>query len=120
MTRHIAQLALLSAALVAGTAFAHAKLLSTSLMNGAQLEAAPTALTLEFAAPVKLTSVTVTRAGTMIPVPVDRTTKATATVVVSLPVLGPGHYAVRWSVISPGDGHVGSGTLAFTIRSPKS
>ena len=119
MTRHIARLALMSAALVAGTAFAHAKLQSTSPVNGAQLEAAPTALTLVFAEPVKLTSVTVTRAGAMITVPVDRTAKATATVVVSLPVLGAGHHAVRWSVISPGDGHVGSGTLAFTVRSPK-
>jgi len=117
MLTSLFKLAAVAGVLLAGPAFAHAKLLSASPADGAQLARAPTALTLSFATPVRLGSVAVTSSGRAVPVAVDRTVKATATVVIPLPPLVPGHYEVRWSAVSAEDGHVAKGSLAFTIES---
>lgn len=98
---------------------AHAKLLSASPADGAELAAAPGALTLSFAQPVKVGSVTVSGAGRAIPITIDRGAKAMATVVLPLPSLAAGRYTVRWSAIWPGDGHVSKGSLTFTVHSTK-
>ena len=106
-------------ALLASAAFAHAKLLRASPADGAQLAEAPKALSLTFAESVKLASVAVSSAGQAVPVTIDRAAKAAATVVVPLPALAPGRYDVRWSAVSPDDGHVSKGSLAFTVQSAK-
>jgi copper resistance protein C len=106
-------------ALLANLAFAHAKLLSASPADGAQLAEAPKALTLSFGEAVKLASVTVTSGELVVPVTVDRTAKAAASVVVPLPMLAPGRYQVRWSAVSPDDGHVSKGSLTFTVQPAK-
>lgn len=98
---------------------AHAKLLSASPADGAQLTEAPGALTLAFAEAVKIASVVVSSSGHAVPVTIDRTAKASATVVVPLPGLTPGQYEVRWSAVSPDDGHVSKGSLTFTLKTAK-
>lgn len=105
--------------LLASAAFAHAKLMSASPADGAQLTEAPKALTLTFAEAVKLASVAVSSSRHAIPVTIDRAAKAAAAVVVPLPALPPGRYEVRWSTISPDDGHVSKGSLAFTVQPEK-
>jgi methionine-rich copper-binding protein CopC len=119
MFRKLVGAAAVAGALLTGPAFAHAKLTHTSPADGAQLTEAPTALTLSFAEAVKLAALTVEGAGTTVPLTIDRTAKATATIVVPLPALSPGRYEVRWSAMSPGDGHVMKGSLTFTIMPAK-
>jgi methionine-rich copper-binding protein CopC len=105
--------------LLVSSVSAHAKLLNTSPADGAQLAEPPKALTLSFAEAVKLASVTVTSGELVVPVTVDRTTKAASSVVVPLPALAPGRYQVRWSAVSTDDGHVSKGLLTFTVEAAK-
>lgn len=98
---------------------AHAKVLSASPADGAELAVAPAALTLSFSEPARLATVTLSSAGRAIPVTIDRSAKAAATVVIPLPTLTPGRFEVHWSAISPGDGHVSKGSLTFTIQPAK-
>lgn len=103
----------------ATSVLAHAKLLSSSPADGAELAAAPGALTLSFAQAVKVGTVTVSGAGGAIPVTIDRAAKAMPTVILPLPSLAPGRYTLRWSAIWPGDGHISKGSLTFTVQSTK-
>jgi methionine-rich copper-binding protein CopC len=101
--------------LVAGPAFGHAKLLRSVPSADAQLQAAPTSLTLGFNENVRLAVVTLTSGGKIIPVAVDRTAPAAAQASVALPALGAGTYQVHWSALSTDDGHVTKGTFSFVI-----
>jgi methionine-rich copper-binding protein CopC len=116
MLKKLLKVATVAGALFAGPTFAHAKLLSASPADGAQLTEAPKTMTLSFAEAVTLASVTVISSGRTIHIPVYRTAKATATVVLPLPVLVAGAYQVRWSAVSADDGHVTKGSLAFMVR----
>ena len=116
MPRNVLAIAAVAGVLLAGPVLAHAKLLNASPADGAQLVHAPKALTLSFAEPVQLASVALNGDGGAVPVAIDRTAKPTGTVVVPLPALKPGRYKLNWSVVSPGDGHVAKGSLAFTLQ----
>ena len=89
------------AMILAGQAFAQAKLLSTSPSAGAQLEVAPESLTLNFNENARLAVLTLTAGGKVIPVTVDRSAPAAPRIRVVLPVLAPSTYQVQWSVLSP-------------------
>jgi methionine-rich copper-binding protein CopC len=101
--------------LLAGPAFGHAKLLRSVPAADAQLQAAPTSLTLSFNENVQLAVLSLTSGGKIIPVTVDRSRPAAPQVSVSLPALSAGTYQVQWSALSPDDGHVAKGTFAFVI-----
>jgi methionine-rich copper-binding protein CopC len=101
--------------LLAGPVFGHAKLLRSVPSADAQLQTAPTSLTLNFNENVRLAVVSLTSGGKIIPVAVDRTAPAAAQASVALPVLGAGTYQVRWSALSTDDGHVTKGTFSFVI-----
>ena len=101
--------------LLAGPAFGHAKLLRTVPTADAQLQAAPTSLTLSFNENVQLAALSLTSGGKIIPVSVDRSLPPAPQVSVSLPALNAGTYQVQWSALSPDDGHVAKGTFSFVI-----
>ncbi len=101
--------------ILAGPAFGHAKLRSTIPAADAQLRVAPKSLTLTFNENVRLAVLTLTSGGKDIPLTVDRNSPAAPQVTVALPVLGTGNYQVRWSALSPDDGHVTKGTFSFAI-----
>ena len=101
--------------ILAGTAFGHAKLRSSSPSDAAQLPIAPRSLTLHFSENVRLAVLTLTSGGRDIPLKVDRNAAAASEVSVPLPPLRDGKYQVRWSALSSDDGHVTKGELSFTI-----
>jgi len=108
----------LAGMILAGPAFGHAKLRSTIPAADAQLQVAPKSLTLNFNEDVRLAVLTLTADGKDIPVTVDRSAPASPQVTVTLPVLAVGKYQVRWSALSPDDGHVSNGTFSFAILGP--
>jgi methionine-rich copper-binding protein CopC len=95
--------------------FAHAKLQSSIPATNAQLAHAPPTLTLNFSEDAQLAVLTLNTAGTVIPVTLDRSAKASSAIVVALPALKPGTYQVQWSAIARDDGHVTRGSFSFTI-----
>jgi methionine-rich copper-binding protein CopC len=104
--------------ILAGPAFGHAKLRGTIPAAEAQLPVAPKSLTLSFNEDVRLAVLTLTANGKDIPVTVDRSAPAAPQVTVTLPVLAVGIYQVRWSALSPDDGHVSKGTFSFAVLGP--
>ncbi len=110
------RLATAAAALIFPLAvLAHAKLLGTSPAAGAELKAAPKALTLDFNESVKLAVLKVSSGAKDISVPYDAGASA-AHVEVPLPPLAPGTYQVKWSALTVDDGHVVKGTFSFVIK----
>ena len=109
--------ALIAAAgiLLASPSFGHAKLVSSSPLDASTLNASPATLTLTFNEAVKLGSVALATAGRTLPVALDKAAAASVTIVTPLPALSPGRYDLRWSAVSPSDGHVSKGTLSFTV-----
>ena len=101
--------------LLAGPALGHAKLRSSIPAADVLLRAAPTSLTLTFNEDVRLAVLTLASGGKDIPLSIDRNAPAALKVSVALPALGAGTYVVRWSVLSPDDGHVSKGTFSFEI-----
>jgi methionine-rich copper-binding protein CopC len=108
-------MAITAVMLLAGPASGHARLLHTVPPADAQLQAAPTSLTLNFNENVRLAVVTLTSGGKNIPITVDRTAPAAQQVSVPLPALNAGTYQVAWSALSTDDGHVTKGTFSFVI-----
>lgn len=102
---------------VAAPAFSHAKLLQSDPANGAQVPEPPATLSMSFNEAVTLAAVSVTSGAKTVPVALDREAKPARTVVVRLPALESGQCEVRWSAMSPADGHVTKGALSFTIVS---
>jgi copper resistance protein C len=96
------------------TAFGHAKLLSASPAAGAQLAAAPPALTLKFNEAVQLAVLKLSTQGKDIPLTFDRSAAAPQ-VTAALPALAPGTYQVQWSALTVDDGHVVKGSFTFVI-----
>jgi copper transport protein len=101
-------------------AFAHAELLSSDPPAGAQLRAAPAAVTLQFSESVTFVanSIRVIDAGgvtiTGVGAPIHPAGEATASA--TLPALPDGGYVVAWSVVSA-DGHPASGAFTFIVGS---
>ena len=110
--------ATVAALILTAPAFGHAKLRGSLPAADAQLQAAPSRLTLTFNETVRLAVLTLTIDGKDIPVAVDRNAPPAAQVTVSLPALAGGKYQVRWSALSVDDGHVTQGTFSFSILTP--
>ncbi len=111
-------LAAVSAMLLAGSAFGHARLRSTMPAADAELQVAPKTLTLTFNEKARLAVLSLSIAGKEIPVTVDRNAPAAAEVTVALPALAAGKYLVKWSALSPDDGHVTKGAFWFAVVGP--
>jgi copper resistance protein C len=101
--------------LVAGPCLAHAKLQGSTPANNAQLTEAPKSLTLRFSEAAQLAVLKLLSGGKEIPVPIDKTAKASDTFTLTLPGLAPGKYLVQWTAVAADDGHVTKGTFDFTI-----
>ena len=108
-------LAVVYSMILAAPALGHAKLRSTVPAADAQLRIAPKTLTLTFNEEARLAVLTLSAGGQDIPVALDRGAPAAAQVTVALPALAAGTYLVRWSALSPKDGHVTKGSFSFAI-----
>jgi|SRR5450631_3036333 len=105
----------LSGAILAGPCMAHAKLQSSSPAKDAQLLQAPKTLTLTFNEAAQVAVLKLTGGGKEIPIPVDKSAKASPSFTFPLPALAPGSYTVQWTAVAADDGHVTKGSFAFSI-----
>ncbi len=108
----------LIACLAPAAIHAHARLVAIAPVDGATLASAPTQMTLQFAAPVRLATLKLTSSVHEVDVAVDRSAVAATNIVVPLPRLPGGRWQVRWTAASPDDGHVMKGISQFTILAP--
>lgn len=108
----------LAGSLVAGAAVAHTMVRTTSVAEGARLETAPPAITVQFEHPAIVGAVRLTTAtGETVPLAWTPPRAAAVTMTVPLPRLDPDRYRLAWRVIAQ-DGHVMAGALNFTISGP--
>jgi methionine-rich copper-binding protein CopC len=103
--------------LLTSTALAHSELTSSMPADKASVDAAPKELMLHFSAPVRLTALSVTRAGEaqrdLSPLPAERQKDFS----VASPGLAKGQYTVNWRALS-GDSHVMTGEFTFAVGEP--
>lgn len=104
-----------SGIVAAGPCLAHAKLLSSSPADKAQLTQSPKTLTLKFSEAAQLAVLKLVHDGAEIPVPLDKEAKAGQSFTLTLPALAPGNYTVQWSAMAADDGHVTKGSFSFSI-----
>jgi methionine-rich copper-binding protein CopC len=97
-------------------AFGHAKLKSSAPAADSELDVAPKVLILSFDENVRLAALKLSLGDKDIPITLDRAAAAAPTVTVTLPPLSAGKYLVKWSALSPDDGHVVKGSFSFAIR----
>lgn len=116
MTKVFSLMLAVSLLLAAGPCLSHAKLLSSSPADKAQLAQAPTSLTLTFSETARLAMVKLTSAGREIPVPLDKSAKPAESFSLTLPALASGSYTVQWSAVASDDGHVTKGSFSFTVK----
>jgi methionine-rich copper-binding protein CopC len=100
---------------MAGSCFAHAKLVSSVPAGNSQMAAAPPSLTLKFSESATLAVLKLVGAGKEIPIPLDKSAKPGREFTLSLPALAPGTYSVQWSAVAADDGHVTKDSFTFTI-----
>ena len=113
MTASLARLTLISL-FVAGAAHAHAHLVTSTPTEGSVLGTPPTALTLTFSEPARVTALSVQREQEP-KNPVHKLPTATGvTTTIGLPALSAGAYTVSWRMVAA-DGHVMSSQLHFTV-----
>jgi copper resistance protein C len=108
-------LAALAGLMLSGPVFGHAKLRASVPSADAQLQAAPTTLSLTFSEDIHLAVLTLTAGSKDIPLTVDRAAPASSQVNLVLPPLPAGKYLVQWSALSADDGHVTKGSFSFTV-----
>jgi methionine-rich copper-binding protein CopC len=98
-------------------AFAHSQLTASTPADQSSVERAPSELVLRFSEPVRLTALTIARAGgadrELAPLPAQRMRDFT----VASPELELGRYTVSWRALSQ-DSHVMSGSFTFAIVQP--
>jgi copper resistance protein C len=111
-----APLAVCGALLAVGSAFGHAKLLSSLPAAGSKVTGSPTSLTLTFNENVRLGVLKLTTAGHAVPVAIEPNPAPARAITIMLPPLTAGSYEVQWSALTPSDGHVVKGSYAFVIR----
>jgi methionine-rich copper-binding protein CopC len=100
---------------MAGPCVAHAKLQGSSPAKDAQLAEPPKTLTLTFNEAAQVAVLKLTGGGKEIPIPVDKSAKASPSFTFPLPALAPGSYTVQWTAVAADDGHVTKGSFAFSI-----
>lgn len=115
MTKILSVMLTLSLLLGAGPCLAHAKLVSSSPADKAQLAEAPKTLNLKFSETAKLAVVKLTSGGKDIPVAVDKAAKPAESFSLTLPTLAPGTYTVQWSAVAADDGHLTKGSFSFSV-----
>ena len=98
-----------------GPCVAHAKLLSSSPADKAQLPQAPKSLSLKFSETARLAMIKLSSGGKDIPVAVDPSAKPSESFSLALPSLGPGTYTVQWTAMASDDGHVTKGSFSFSV-----
>lgn len=114
----VTALAVGALATAATTASAHAGIESSRPANGAQLTAAPRAITLTFAEKIRLDgkgSRLIDGTGTLVPATI--TAKGSKVVFVPRTALPQGRYAAAWHLISA-DGDTVEGAISFTVAQP--
>ena len=103
--------------LVAATAFAHSELTSSMPADKTSVDAATKELMLHFSEPVRLTALSVRRAGEaqreLSPLPAQQQKDFS----VASPGLSKGQYRVTWRALS-GDAHVMTGEFTFAVGEP--
>jgi methionine-rich copper-binding protein CopC len=103
--------------LVASSAFAHSELTASMPADKASVETAPKELVLHFSEPVRLTALTITRAGDarrdLKPLPGESLKDFN----IASPALLKGQYTVNWRALS-GDAHVMTGQFTFAVAEP--
>ena len=96
-------------------AFGHSEQRDTVPADGAQLEVSPTVIEIGFDGPMRIISVTLTRAaGDAYEVAPRSGRSATDTLSVDLPELPAGDYRFEWRGLAT-DGHAMSGQLEFSV-----
>src|SRR5688572_6381450 len=103
--------------LMASAAFAHSELTSSMPADKASVDAAPKELMLHFSEPVRLTALSVNKAGDaqrdLSPLPAERQKDFS----VASPGLSKGQYTVSWRALSE-DAHVMTGEFTFAVGEP--
>jgi methionine-rich copper-binding protein CopC len=106
---------LVTFALYALAAGAHAKVIESTPPADAVITVAPKEIVLVFKSPTRLTALSIESAGqakqSLGPIP----TENVARIAVAAPSLKPGEYTVTWNAVGQ-DGHMGSGTIKFTLK----
>jgi copper resistance protein C len=105
----------LSGAIMAGPCLAHAKLQGSSPAAGAHLAEPPNTLTLTFNEAAQVAVLKLSGGGKEIPIPVNKSAKASPSFTFPLPALAPGSYTVQWTAVAADDGHVTKGSFVFSI-----
>lgn len=110
---------LIIALAVASVAAAHAHLEASTPANHSTLSVAPSEVRLRFLEEVRLTALLI-QSGDAKPQKLGPLPAGNArTFSLPLPPIGSGSYAITWRALSA-DGHVMSGTIAFTVQSAAS
>ena len=107
--------AALFAVLATSTAFAHAKLLSSTPADHEKLNASPAQMVLNFSEEGEMGPIKLMLGTTEIPVALDWSGTARKSFLIKLPHLAAGDYTLQWSMMSTDDGHVTRGSFGFTV-----
>jgi copper transport protein len=114
----IAVSAAIGAALPSGTAFAHASLVSSTIVDGSVVAEAPGEVRIGFDEAVLLEASHVTlipvAGGESVDLPVTNADDG-ATIVAALPALDVGPYILRFTVLDPADLHRTVGSISFGV-----
>jgi methionine-rich copper-binding protein CopC len=119
LPRFLAAMAFASACLAAPSAFAHAKLQSSTPAPNSALDSAPKQIRLQFNEALEPAFSSIKLTGPQdkpIPLAAGNVDKADPTVMTApLPPLPAGQYHVRWTAMSH-DGHKVKGEVVFTVK----
>lgn len=105
---------ILLAAALSSPAFAHTKLKASVPADGSTVEAAPTAFTLSFSEPARLTALSVQKDGGAEQKITALPATASAEASIPAPKLENGHYTLSYRLVGA-DGHVINGKVGFTV-----
>lgn len=106
--------AIMIAMALGGPVSAHSALISSTPVDGAELEVSPDQISMEFNQRIRLTKVSLIGDGGEIEVDVSGSADFLTTVEMAVAELRPGTYRVEWRGLSV-DGHIQSGDFGFSI-----
>jgi methionine-rich copper-binding protein CopC len=117
--RHMLRALSVMAALAAATTVqAHSELRGSTPANGAQLQASPPAIVLNFNELVQVTAARLYReGGAEVALPRPRAADSVRMHQAVPPQLEPGRYRLEWRIISA-DGHPVGGVIRFSVGTP--